>query len=67
MHASRFLACTAQAAGGLSAGGLKTSNQFYEAALAPRNLTAILKVHERKLYPIVLTMRICHYSKLPDC
>ena len=33
----------------ISPGGLKTSNQFYRVALAPRNLTAPLKVHEPKL------------------
>ena len=33
----------------ISPGVLKTSNQFYRVAMAPRNVTAPLKVHVRKL------------------
>ena len=33
----------------ISPGGLKTSNQFYGVALASRDLTAPLKVHDLKL------------------
>ena len=33
----------------ISPGGLKTSNQIYEVALTPRNLTAPLKVHDIKV------------------
>ena len=33
----------------ISPGGLKNSNQFYGVALAPRNLSAPLKVHDLKV------------------